>query len=1300
MLPQMALIAALSAFASRAADAQVETPTRPDPQADARLDAPPTMRLRLTFGGGAPRVWTGWAELSDGQFRQPQLLGLEPDEPGSMGVGVRVIQIGQPSPRSYDGLDVDVHAPLDALLRIRLAAADPPGEQRNFEFRLADLVDGVHPASEGGANLLDAKGNRLVLSRAPGDRLRVAYDRDGLIFAPKEVFRFTVAPHLLNIPPGEHVQFKARIVSRLSGREYYSRQQDARVRDDGGIDAWGPHEFALPDRDDVYELIVTVAKPGLLDPLVPANRLTTTRPLLERRLQFVGLMKAPDDSGFDPAGYHPPAEQPAERLVDEFDPINPNWSERVARWPVLKRIPRMKQGKLGHGKSGVVRHQDRQWMSLAPDAWQAHPLSIDAPGEPHILEVEYPDDVPQTLGISLIEPNGMGKISPLGVDTAVQVEPPAVGAEPAVGRHRLLFWPKTKTPIVLLTSHDPSRAAVYRRVRVFRLSGPPAPRPALASARDERLVGAWLDKPLFPEMFGAGDTADRATARSLDDWRTFYEGGDRFVQHLRYAGYNSAVVPALCEGSALYPSKLLKSTAKYDTGVYLSGGHDPQRKDVLELLFRLFDREGLTLLPALQFNTPLPELERQRGGDRARWVGMELVNRQGRTWLQRNQPQGGLAPYYNPLDPRVQTAMTEVVRELVGRYGHHPSFGGVVLQLSPRGYAMLPGADWGFDDRTFTRFAADRHVEDPGAGADRFAERARWCGGEGKSAWLDWRAEQMTALYKGMSEEVRGGSRGARLFLAGAEMLDGESLRRVLRPTVSGQFATGQQVRAALLELGLDPQRLAQQSALTLVAPQPEIQRAGPSRSNDWDREAIDQLHARLGARGSLLFRPPATRRLQSFDAASPFGAENTYTWLAAQVSPAGDANRRRFARCLARGDRTVVFDGGWMLPRGQEEALADTLAVLRHLPGRKLASTVQTPLTKPVILRTEEFKDHTTAYLVNESPWPVEARVNVQAQPLWRVEPLVPGADAGVRETKVTWTVKLPPFGIVAGVIDQADVDLRVAEVRLPEQLRPQLLAKLQDVHNRALALKQPRPSRSLVNLGFEEPPDADGNIFGWVHARGDGVQVSLANGGNDGSPRALKVVSRSPEVWVRSQPFPAPRTGRIAVWARLRTPNKNAQPPLRLAIEARRGRRPYYRFANVGAGVPAAPLSGRWAPFVLQIDDLPREGLDEFRIGFDLMGPGEVWIDDVVIYDLSFTKNEQIQIDKQIAEADYHLREDNLAEAAEMLDDYWPRFLLEHVEPLKPIIPQPPAAPPAAPPNPPPRQSFLEKVRDYLPF
>src|SRR4029450_3813102 len=96
----------------------------------------------------------------------------------------------------------------------------------------------------------------------------------------------------------------------------------------------------------------------------------------------------------------------------------------------------------------------------------------------------------------------------------------------------------------------------------------------------------YLDGPMWAERFSRGEAGDPSASprRVFDDWLTFYEAGQRMVSTLKHGGYNAGVLSGVHEGGALYPSKILAPTPKYDTGVYFESGQDPIRKDVLELI--------------------------------------------------------------------------------------------------------------------------------------------------------------------------------------------------------------------------------------------------------------------------------------------------------------------------------------------------------------------------------------------------------------------------------------------------------------------------------------------------------------------------------------------------------------------------------------------------------------------------------------------------------------------------------------------------------------------------------------------
>src|SRR5205823_7445941 len=90
----------------------------------------------------------------------------------------------------------------------------------------------------------------------------------------------------------------------------------------------------------------------------------------------------------------------------------------------------------------------------------------------------------------------------------------------------------------------------------------------------------------------------------------------------------------------------------------------------------------------------------------------------------------------------------------------------------------------------------------------------------------------------------------------------------------------------------------------------------------------VDRLFSGGRDSGSLFYHEPQKARLASFDAKSPFGPANTYTWLVSQMSPSGDRNRRRFVHSLATLDAHAMFDGGWLLPLGQEDSIKEILRV------------------------------------------------------------------------------------------------------------------------------------------------------------------------------------------------------------------------------------------------------------------------------------------------------------------------------------------------------------------------------------
>lgn len=449
----------------------------------------------------------------------------------------------------------------------------------------------------------------------------------------------------------------------------------------------------------------------------------------------------------------------------------------------------------------------------------------------------------------------------------------------------------------------------------------------------------------------------------------------------------------------------------------------------------------------------------------------------------------------------------------------------------------------------------------------------------------------------------------------------------------------------------------------------------------------------------------------------SPFGPAKTHTWLVSQIPPAGDTYRQRFARSLARLDASVICDGGWLLPLGQEAELRPLAEVYRRLPADAFSDVppkVGGPAASEVAVRTLQRGGKTIFYAVNAAPWPVELTLEFSSPETVRVLPYADQRPAKLEQPGPhgSWTATLAPYDLVGGEFDTQRVTFAGYEAVPPVDAADHLRDQVRAVRLRANSLRSPIPAKVLDNPSFEsaaEPP----TIPGWVHARGPGIQVEVRRGAGHRSPSALRVVSmaaedgRAPVVWVRSNPFPAPTSGRLSLQARVRTNDPTRQPKLRLAVEGKLDGRVKYWKANVGAsedGQTVQPLAVEWSAFRFPVIDLPQSGLTDLRIGFDLMGEGEVWIDEVQVFDLWFEENERDELLKSIATADLQASSGNLIECQEYLNSYWPSFLRRHIHlpeapgAASPLPATAAAKAPRAKPPPPPPPSMSDRVKSWI--
>ena len=668
-------------------------------------------KLRVTWGGEQSINWQGTITLTEGAFVGGfRPLGMSFRAASTIHVDNQSITINQKEPLNFNGLDVGVNAPLTATLEVDLIDPANPTRRLRRQFTLAELVHQSFDSIMGDSN------NRFSISRTPGDKIQVEFDQDHLVFQSGSQSKLTVtAPHA-GMETFSSGQIKLSIESSEAGR-VWSSQQKCTVNAKGELSLLPPIDIPIPQTEGVYNLTVTLYEKRHRGPF------PVTEEVCNRQIQFVVL---------DPL---PPANEENAKLWKEqvvLDPTKPDKWRRWWQFNQLKYSAWNVKAILGNNQIEETEVDGQPMAKLLPGGWQSYVIPIDEPGQPCLIEIEYRASQPMSMAVNVMEPDRSRSIPVFGCDSGVVVPRTVIGVdEDAVGnpirRHQLVVWTNSKTPCLMLANLDQNHAAVFGKIRV--LSGPKRLSRAdlpLTKAKNTRRILASLDEPSFAKLFSAPSVSDSSLQIPLDDWTTVYHGADRLVQYLKAHGYSGLMMTAAAKDGTIYPSELLTSTPVFDNGVFFSSGQDVVQKDVLELLFRMFDREGLVLVPVIEFSGSITELENQYRQN----PSIDLSDESGNPIRESISSQFRRPPY-NPLNESVQRSLIAVTAELANRYKDHRSFQGVGIGFRPESAISLPNPYWGADPESIRRFKSEMTPTGLNNGDPNDHEAAHavdWCG--------------------------------------------------------------------------------------------------------------------------------------------------------------------------------------------------------------------------------------------------------------------------------------------------------------------------------------------------------------------------------------------------------------------------------------------------------------------------------------------------------------------------------------------------------------------------------------------
>lgn len=1315
-------------------------------------DAVRPVRIRVQWGGGTPRSWTGRIVVQDaapaslaeatGGSADPlswQTLCREPDAAALAHSTPDGIAIHQHRPVANDGVELTIHDWPRARIRVELGPTELTDAGVAVDVAVVDLLDTPHQQP------LGADGNRLTIGPAPGEPLHVTLAAESstgpptTVRRPGDVLRFRVDP-LIPLKPGAgDVELRLRLSAA---------RQDAAIDSQAtklvplappigatpvggrlptpfaGVD----FELSIPAEEGVYEVTLDA---------VELRGLRWTKPLASRVIQVVAMAAEP-----------PPGDDTAWEVVYELDPGSPRLHERLRRLPsrglsaiplpavplpamprpslplprlpevpvtlpdVSSMVPRL-TGLLASGHSIVAAHPLGPMLRLPPavepdrPSWEAIAIASAQEGMPHAIEIDYPTDQRATLAVCVLEPDPAGGSVEVRHAGGVAVDDRWPRGTATQATHRFVFWPTCRTPVIVIANPDTHDPALVSRVRV--LAGPRRLEPCQPAkpAGPPPAAGRRLTYAIFPEpdlaRISGGPRRATGDGRAFSDWLTHVAAVRHAAEAVASQGLSGAVATVFADGAAAWPSNLTRGAARWDAGS--DSPFDPVPKDILAVLEQTCRQEGLALIPAIRFDAALPSLETQLAGPHA--AGIVCVGGDGKP-----RPRAG-GRHYNILDPRVQQTVEAIVGELVGRLRNSRTVAGIALELPHDGWLHLPGIAWGLDDITFNRFLAAIGEPPPAAttATERFAERARLVRGPLREEWLTWRTAELTAFHARLAALVAGPEGRWPLYVMPTTLFTTGDLARRFGPQApAASDRKADLIREAGLVTSL-PDSVAHGGRIVFMSPHAVAEaatlteRAVVTAANG----SLPLAQAALGARtrGAAILVQPMPLDLASVVPHGPFGAATAGAPAQVRIVPESAAGDRELATSLVAADASIVFDmrPALAIPVGRSAARQ----AVESLPAEPLQLVDSLPA--PLVIRSHVRGDHTWLELANVAPAPTTAVLQLSGSPAAVID-----AVAGTAFPCEVGSVRIPlaPWDVRAIVVDGGGA-VKAATIEYATDQVEATEARIERLRQRLSVLHAPEPLDVLDNPGFElglaQPTSGAGQpaVTGWEilePRRGSlqivpGVPAAADPDGPEKPGRGLEFSSINGLSTLRSNPFAPPKTGRIGVAAWLRIKPGDQQPPLRIAVEGVEGSREYYRFAAIGGLTGGRPLTGEWSLFVLQVDDLPPGTVESMRVRFDLLGPGGVQIDDVRVYDLAFDETERTSLAQEIARIDHRFKQGDVGNAIVGLSGHWPAFLEAFVSDeavaARARLQAPPPAATASPPPAERRQGALDRFRGW---
>ncbi|MEE2639063.1 MAG: family 10 glycosylhydrolase [Planctomycetota bacterium] len=1177
-------------------------------------------RLRLSFGGSKQVIWKGRIEFpADSYPRSLRILGMQKDQAGKIFLRKNLLLIELAEPTEFGGVELECDLKPESRISYRfqnLANPEASPSLLTGDFLAQVLKNGSYARS------FEGEANRIFFARAPGDDLKFLFQRSSLVFEPGEKIDFGVAI-------GSFCSADLSADKKISIRMYPTGQpkrllwnsespvnQDVRKRF---------FELNAPMEAGAYELAIDLLEPTRI-PFRPSTRVSS------RVVQLVVIGDQPTPAAIDTPEnlqliYESLPGQVARYSRGGFKP----WEKlnASARKLIFKHIP------LASGNRG------KKQFEIEPGSIKLFPLFIHRKQLQLKVEIEYLADQPLAADLVLFDRDHPKRAYTELVSATVNqngnIWPPRKPADARGRMQSMLTWNRSQEPVLMIRNLGSQSTMNITSIRVYEMSNQ-AREFKLTSNRNRRLF-AQFSATAFAGLLAA-EKIKETEDYSLDDWRTFSRSGQRLVSLLKSSHFQGAFVDINQDGGSIYPSRILQFTPTLDTGLFAESGRDPLKKDILEVLFRQFSANGLTLVPRME----IPEfVARIESADPKMQKELRLTTLAGED-----------SSTYNFLHPEVQQLIKQVVLEVVERYAHHGSFGGIALKLGANDQLVLKPGN-GFNESLIDQFllqTPNRPVSSKSAAAKRneiHQSRLAEFGGWKSSKAVEFLAELDRAIQVTSQR---------RLLLDFSQSPASPADRSIDFPRLRNKNLP----KTLSPNSGFNCEQLSEQGLIHLKGETTEAAWNLADRRREFAlRENRNPTPATNP--GSLVSRKIVPRRETAMATGQDGFPPLSYQ---AETANSNFAFRKFLTGQLARRDALLALDG---MELGQRALSCESSRVWKtytQLPNVLFSNVTRNNEDSPIVVRQKSIGDKCYFYIVNQSPWPIQANIDFST-PLVNLRPLNGSFfdKLAKREDGARLEIQLQPFDLVGGLSDQKEFKISDVQFSYPEKLGEYLTRKKDQLLARIRFLPVPDSIANEANGDFEKQGD-ETLPTGWNAAQREGFQVhSISLPDENGKALSLSHATENQWGWVRSQHLSHGRTGRISVLVSMRVISKKRAPRVRLSIEGESQGTEYYRFGSfsVDSQLPdSARLEEKWKVFAVHFNDVPSD-LAKLRVGLDIHGQGEVQVDNVKVFDRWFDNQDREALTKIITTAAHNISAEEYLKAERLLESYWPRFLEEYV-------------------------------------